>query len=477
MAMSDDGLAWMSARQEARLVAAGDVSPIELVDAAIGRLAGTGAELNVLASQRFERARAEARSADLPAGPLHGVPILLKDIGCQMQGESDYMGSALLKQLDVRAAGDCSLTRRLRAAGAIVLGRTTTPEFAIRSTTESVAYGVTANPWSRGHSTGGSSGGSAAAVAAGLVAIAQGSDGAGSLRMPASLCGAVTMKPTRGRISQAPDGAVMMGHSEYGALTRDVEDLALFLDVASGAEPGDPAGCPPLSAAFSESAGGAPGALRVGAFLADNLGGIAVDDACLQAVREAGSALRSLGHEVTESFPAAYQDPDYLDRFIDTLAPGVVGVLGYLSAVADRPVSPDEVEPSTRYWYERGLTRGGADLTGDVMWMDGYRRRMAEWWAGGYDLLLAPSFMRATPRLGALQEGGEATRRNIDLVRATAPFNTTGQPALTVPVSIVDGLPVGVQIVAAFGREDLLLQVGLQLQGAIGWTDHRPPAG
>jgi amidase len=464
--MSDDALAWMSAREQARLV-----------DAAIGRLETTGSELNVLASQRFERARAQARSADLPAGPLHGVPILLKDIGCQMRGESDYMGSSLLKQFDVRADADSSLTRRLGAAGAIVLGRTTTPEFAIRSTTESVAYGVTANPWSREHSTGGSSGGSAASVAAGLVALAQGSDGAGSLRMPASLCGAVTMKPTRGRISQAPDGAVMMGHSEYGALTRDVEDLALFLDVASGAEPGDPVGCAPLSASFSAWPGRPPRPLRVGSFRQDNLGGIAVDDACLQAVRVAGLALQDLGHEVTESFPAAYADPDYLDRFIDTLAPGVVGILGYLSFVAGRPVSPDEVEPSTRYWYERGLTRTGADLAADVMWLDGYRRRMAGWWATGYDLLLAPSFMRATPRLGSLEEGGEATRRNVDLVRATAPFNTTGQPALTVPVCLVDGLPVGVQIVAAFGREDLLLQVGAQLQDAIGWAHGQPSAG
>lgn len=475
--MSDEALAWMSAREQAQLVDAGDVSPIELVDAAIGRLETTGAELNVLASQRFERGRAEARSADLPAGPLHGVPILLKDIGCQMQGESDYMGSTLLKLFDVRAADDCSLTRRLRAAGAIVLGRTTTPEFAIRSTTESDAYGATANPWSREHSTGGSSGGSAASVAAGLVAIAQGSDGAGSLRMPGSLCGAVTMKPTRGRISHAPDGALMMGHSEYGALTRDVADLALFLDIASGAEPGDPVGCSPLSASFSASAGRPPRSLRVGSFLEGNLGGIPVDDACLRPVREAGVALRSLGHEVTEAFPAAYQDPDYLDRFIDTLAPGVVGILGYLSVVAGRPVSPDEVEPSTRYWYERGLARTGADLAADVMWMDGYRRRMAEWWAKGYDLLLAPSFMRTTPLLGALKEGGEATRRNIDLVRATAPFNSTGQPALTVPVSVVDGLPVGVQIVAAFGREDLLLQVGAQLQEAIEWTHRRPASG
>jgi len=471
--MSDDALAWMSAREQARLVDAGEISPVELVDAAIGRLESTGQELNVLASERFERARAEATSPDLPAGPLHGVPILLKDIGAQMRGESDYMGSSLLKQLDVRAAADSSLTRRLDAAGAIVLGRTTTPEFAIRSTTESVAYGVTANPWSRQHSTGGSSGGSAASVAAGLVAIAQGSDGAGSLRMPASLCGAVTMKPTRGRISQAPDGAVMMGHSEYGALTRDVEDLALFLDVASGAEPGDPTGCPSLSSSFAEAVTQQPGSLRVGSFLESSLGGIAVDDVCLQAVREAGAVLRSLDHDVSEACPVAYQDPDYLDRFIDTLAPGVVGILGYLSFVAGRPVSPDEVEPSTRYWYERGLTRSGADLSADVMWMDGYRRRMAEWWAGGYDLLLAPSFMRATPLLGSLEEGGEATRRNVDLVRATAPFNTTGQPALTVPVTVVDGLPVGVQIVAAFGREDLLLQVGAQLQAAINWNQRR----
>jgi amidase len=476
--MSDTTLVQASTSEQARLIKANTVSPAEMVDAAIDRLERTGRQLNVLASERFAKARDEARSSDLPDGPLRGVPILLKDIGCWMEGESDYMGNVLLKSHDSRAPADASLTRRLREAGAIVLGRTTTPEFAIRSTTESLAYGVTSNPWSADHSTGGSSGGSASAVAAGLVSLAQGSDGAGSLRMPASLCGVVTMKTTHGRVSQAPDGAVMMGHAEYGALARHVEDVALFLDVASGPEPGDPVGCAPPSRRFTEAVTMSPPALRIGVFVQDTLGGTPVDPGCTHAVRQAGELLAGVGHSITDTFPAAYDDPEYLEHFIDMLAPGVVGILGYLSAIAGRPVTADEVEPSTRYWYERGLTRTGADLTADVMWMDAYRRTMANWWSQGYDLLVCPSFMRASLRLGELvEDGADATRANIDLIRATAPFNTTGQPALTVPITLIDGLPVGVQLVAAAGHEELLLQVGRQLQEVLGWTDNlRPPA-
>lgn len=470
----DDG-AWMSAVDIADAVRRGTVSGIELVDAAIRRLEDA-ADLNVLASERFERARDEVRSQDIGSGPFRGVPILLKDLGCALRGELDGMGSSIVRQLHMPAADDAALTARLKRAGFVILGRTTTPEFGIRSTTESRATGPTANPWSAGCSAGGSSGGSAAAVAAGLVPIAQGSDGAGSLRMPASLCGVVTMKPSRGRISSAPDGQVMMGHSEYGPLARSIADVAAFLDVSSGPEPGDPIACPPPARLFSSEMGVDPGRLRVGAYLGDHVGGVAIDPVCTQAVRAVSERLEDAGHEVSDAFPAPYDDEEYLEHFIDTIAPSLAGLFDILSAGLGRPIRENDVEPQSWYWYSRGLRRTGGDLASDLAWLDGYRRRMAQWWASGFDLLIAPSFPRARLPLGLPEDGAETTRQNIDLIRTTAPFNTTGQPGLTVPATLDGGMPVGVQLVADYGREDVLLQVGQQLEAAIGWTEWRPAA-
>jgi amidase len=467
---------WLSACEMAGLVERGEVSGPELVDAAIERLEDA-AQLNVLVSDRFELARREAREQGPDAGPFRGVPILVKDLGCAIEGDVDYMGSAPLREVDCRAPAGSALTRRLMDAGFVILGRTTTPEFGIRSTTESRATGQTANPWGSDRSTGGSSGGSAAAVAAGLVPIGQGSDGAGSLRMPASLCGVVTLKPSRGRISPAPEGQVMMGHSEYGPLARSVRDVAAFLDVASGPEPGDPAACPPPARPFGHEHDIEPKRLRIGTFLEPSLAGVAIDSACTDAVRAVAAVLEGAGHEVSTEFPAAYDDELYLDHFIDTIAPTLGGVFAFVGERIGRPIGEADVEPQTWYWYRRGQGRSGADLADDLIWLDGYRRRMAAWWASGFDLLVAPSFPLAKLHMGLPEDGGEGTRRNINLIRVTAPFNTTGQPALTVPSALADGVPVGVQLVAAYGREDLLLQVGGQLEEAIGWGAWRPDAG
>lgn len=464
-----------SAVELAAAVRRGDVSGIELVDEAIEGLQRAQPALNLLASERFERAREEARHQQPGGQPFAGVPILVKDLGCELEGEIDTMGSALLRRIGRPADRDGSMARRLREAGFIILGRTTSPEFGIRSTTESEAYGSTVNPWSAIHSTGGSSGGSAAAVAAGLVPLAQGSDGAGSLRMPASLCGVLAMKPSRARISQSPMGETMMGHSEYGPLARCVDDLAAFLDACAGAEPGDPTTCPPPPSTFASLVGQDPGRLRVGGFTGTSLGGVEVHAAHSRAVQLCLGALAECGHDVSEEFPAAYDEAEYLEHFIDTIAPTLVPLLQYIGSERGSPIEEHDVEPSTWYWYTRGLRRQAGELAADLMWLDGYRRRMGQWFSADADLLVAPSFMGATPKLGYPEDGAETTRRNIDLIRATAPFNTTGQPAMTIPITRVDGLPVGVQIVAPVGREDLLLQVGRQLEDHLGWREWTLP--
>ena len=464
---------WATAVELAQGVRAGGTTAAELVDAAIARIEGA-ADLNLLVSDRFEEARHEARRQSSDLGPFGGVPILIKDLGCTMRGDVDYMGSALLKHHGARAASDAALTQRLRRAGFIILGRTTTPEFGIRSTTESRATGVTRNPWSLNHSSGGSSGGSAAAVASGLVPIAEGSDGGGSLRMPASLCGCVALKPSRGRISQAPDGEAMMGHNEYGPLARSIADAAAFLDVASGPEPGDPVTAPIPARAFSVEAETEPSRLRIGAFLDSQIADTTIDRSCTDAVRLVADRLEAAGHHVVNEAPAAYTEKEYLEHFIDTIAPTLGGLFDYISSVIGRPLTEDDVEPQTWYWFARGSRRTGSDLANDLTWLAGYRRRMAAWWSSGFDLMVAPAFPRAGLELGLTEDGAEGTRRNIDLIRLTAPINSTGQPALTVPALIANGLPIGVQIVAAYGREDLLLQVGHQLEAAIAWRDWRP---
>ena len=440
------------------MVATGRVTPRELVQLAIDRLA-TVVDLNVLAYDRFDAALAEA---DEPrSGPFAGVPLLVKDLGCDVAGVGTSMGSALLKGAGLIASEDAELVRRLKAAGFIIIGRTTSPEFGISSSTESDAFGVTRNPWHRDRSAGGSSGGSAAAVASCVVPLAQGSDGAGSLRMPAALCGVSALKPTHGRISQAPDWEVMMGHNDNGALARHVVDLAGFLDVAEGGVPGDPAAhrsheTGSHTAAVQAGARSRP--LKVGLFLGDELGGVPISPAVLEAVAATGKLLEGDGHVVEEAWPLAYDEPDYLDHFIDSIAPTLVDLLGGVEDMVGRRVDPlSEIEPVSRYWWERGRRRTAGQLAADLRWLGGYRRRLVGWWDEGWDVLVAPSFPLASRPLGLPEDGGDLTRRNIDLIRATVPFNTSGQPAITVPILLTGDGPVGVQLVGSPGADRMLL--------------------
>ena len=268
----------------------------------------------------------------------------------------------------------------------------------------------------------------------------------------------------------------MMGHSEYGPLTGCVEDLAAFMDVCAGAEAGDPTMCTPLPHSFISYAAQTPPRLRIAGFTGTSLGGVEVHPVQREAVRLALDALAACGHDVSDASPPAYDEEEYLEHFIDAIAPTLVALLHYIGAERGSQIQEHEVEPSTWYWYARGLHRQAGDLAADLMWLDGYRRRMGQWFSSQADLLVAPSFMGPTPELGYLEDGAEGTRRNIDLIRATAPFNTTGQPSMTVPITRIAGLPVGVQIVASVGREDLLLQIGRQLEDRLRWREWPLPA-
>lgn len=462
------------ATEQARAIASGEASATELVAAAIERVERLDPAVNAVIHQRFERALEEAAAPELAGTPFRGVPILLKDLGCAVAGEPDNQGSALLKGLGRRENEDATLTRLLRRAGFVVIGRTNTPEFGLVSTTEPVAYGPTRNPWDPQRSTGGSSGGSAAAVAAGMVPVAQGTDGGGSLRMPASHCGVFGFKASRGRVSSGPvEGDALAGHNVYGVVTRSVRDSAAVLDLVSGEQAGDPVVAPRPRRPYADDAAADPAALRIGVMAVDEVNGYPVDPRVNDETRRVADVLSSLRHRVDTAYPDAMVDPRYLDHFVDLLSPSVAVLFDHLAELAGRSLRPDDAEAIAWYWYERGRSISAADHVRHEIWRDDYRRRMAAWWSGGYDILLSPVVPNPPPPLGFF-DGDEGLRRSVDILCFTPQFNTTGQPAASVPTGLVDGLPVGVQVAAAYGREDLVFAVAGQLERALPWADRGP---
>ena len=481
-----DDLHLIDAVGQAALVRDGLATPAELTDAAIARIEATNPTLNAVISERFEAARAEAAS-DLPDGPFRGVPILLKDLGAAMAGEIQHAGSSLLKALDYRAPADSHLVRRLRAAGFVILGRTNTPEFGSTCTTEPVSYGATHNPWNVEHSSGGSSGGSAAAVAARMVPVAHASDGGGSIRIPSSECGLFGLKPSRGRISRGPQsGEGWGGASTDGCVSVTVRDSAAVLDVMAGWEPGDPYTAPPPASSFLSQVGRDPGRLRIGVRTHHIFPGMATHPECVGAAEAAAELLASLGHEVVhEASPAALDDQSFMGSMLTVLATAMRRQLDVLESVAGREVGPHDVEPANWASAQKGAAVTGPEYLAALEAIHAYGRRMAAWWAGaddrpGFDLLLTPTIAAPPPRLGELvataENADQAQWRLAELIPFTAQFNGTGQPAMSLPLGISSGgLPIGCQLVAAYGREDLLFRVAAQVETAAPWADRLPP--
>jgi amidase len=386
-----------------------------------------------------------------------------------------------LSELGWRAGHDSEVVKRYRAAGFVSCGRTNTPELGILPTTEPTAYGPTRNPWDLARSPGGSSGGSAAAVAAGLVPVAHASDGGGSIRIPAAHCGLVGLKPTRARVPCAPDfGDVMGGLTTELAVTHSVRDAAAMLDAIHGPAVGDPYAVAPPARPFADEVGADPGRLRIGLLTTSPGGQVAADPACVAAARAAGELLEALGHHVEDSAPEGLDDPDYIPQFLVRWTSGVLWNLKHWSAATGKEIGEDDVEPLTWALAEAGRAHSGADLLRAVEHAQLVARRGAQWWADGWDLLLTPTTGEPAPRIG--EHDADPGNPLMPIVRATpfavftAGFNTTGQPAISLPLGQTDdGLPVGVQLVAAFGREDLLIRIAAQLEQAAPWADRRAP--
>lgn len=473
----------LDAVAQAELVRRREVTPLELVDAAIARIERVNPQINAVIIPLFDQARARAISGSLPAGPLSGVPFVRKDLLCAAAGDPQHDGMRLLRDLRHIAPHDSYLAAKFRAAGLITVGKTNTPELGLNATTEPEAYGASRNPWNPSCSTGGSSGGSAAAVASRLVAIGHGGDGGGSIRIPASECSLVGLKPSRGRVSPGPDfGDVWHGFAVEGVVTRSVRDTAAVLDAIAGNMPGDPYSAPPQSHPFRDELATRPQRLKVGMMRREPRDGAPLHPDCRAAVEDAARLLESLGHRVEEAHPDALDEMPLASRhFTDVVACHAVLAIEQEQQIVGRKINREDVEVLTWHWVERGRNILATRYLSSIEWLQGWARRVAKWWSEeGFDLLLTPTIATPPPPLGALtptrHNPGEALERLMATIQFTPQFNVTGQPAISLPLYWnAQGLPIGIQLVAPFGREDLLLQTAARLEEARPWSDRRPP--
>jgi amidase len=472
----DLGDIWrLDATAQAELVRGLEVTPAELLETTIARIDALNGTINAVVTTLYELARQQAATFD-PAAPFCGVPLLLKDACLQVEGTTYYLGLTALRDINYTSKHTTELAHRLRRAGFVFAGKTNVPELSTTASTEPRAFGPTRNPWDLTRTPGGSSGGSAAAVAAGMVSIAHGADGGGSLRYPAACCGAVTLKPSAGRVpSSTASGEydVLRTWCEF-ALARSVRDLARLFDAVTGAVRGDVSmlHAAPCAATLIDRD---PRPLRVGMLLADVMAGMSVDAECVAGVERTGRLLTSLGHHVDETHPAA------LDGMIVRLWPSLQAVLPATRAQLYRSIERmlghrlehhDVPEPLVTD-EDLAKTSAAAALDALAAIADASRELRAWWRSGaddaGYDLLVAPVLRQPPWPLGG--DGGAG-----DAGVFPFPFSLSGQPAMSLPIHATpSGLPVGVQLIAAYGRDELLLQVAAQLERAAPWSKRWPP--
>ena len=400
---------WLDATAQAELIRRGEISAVDLVDAAIGRIEAVNPKLDAVIRTRFDRARAEA-AGGLPDGPFRGVPFLFKDLGCKVAGEATAFGVGPMR--DQPWPVTSYLAEAFLAAGFVPLGRTNVPEMGTTVTTEARSFPPARNPWDPGRSTGGSSGGSAAAVASGMVPAAHANDGGGSIRIPASECGLVGLKPNRGRVSQGPEiGESWAGGWIDGVVTRTVRDAAGILDVISVRQPGEPYYAPPLPRPLAEEIGADPGRLRIGFVDRPGRDGFLDDPECRAAVAGAARLLESLGHHVEESAPEAMAEEEFVQHFTAIIAADTEAFFRGFEALLGRPIAEDEIEPRNVFYRQVGAATDAVTYLQSRAWIGTWARRMASWWTG-HDLLLTPTVARprpswaGSPRRGRWPRGG-----------------------------------------------------------------------
>lgn len=459
--MYDDAVATAAA------IRSGEVSAREVAEDAIARIEKHSA-LNAVVAERFEQALAEVDSG-LPAGPLHGVPTLVKDLGMQVAGLPLTRGSRLWDG-DVQAV-DSELVRRYRAAGMVVLGMSNSPELGKNASTEPLLHGPTRNPWAPTHSPGGSSGGAAAAVSAGLVPVAHGNDGGGSIRIPASACGLFGLKPSRGRVTSYPVAGMLAAPlSVNHVLTRSVRDSALLLDLSSAPLHGDAFAAPTPSSPFVEQAATAPLQLRIG-LAVERADGGEVSPEVVTAVRSVAGLCEELGHVVEEA-PLTYDAELVMGGFATLMGVSLLADVQHRLEALGRELRDGDLEPFTRMIHDHYL----ATMTPVQVYDANAAVQRAGWQLGGmfrtYDLLLTPTLPLPVPELGVLDTSDPAVmwQRGGDYSSFTAVANATGMPAMSVPAGLdTAGLPLGAHFVGDLGAEGTLLALAAQLEAARPW--------
>jgi amidase len=470
--VDDDDIVRLDATGQAELVADGVVSAGELVEAAIRRVEALDPTLGVMVAERFDAARAEAAGA--AAGPFRGVPFLVKDGVQQSAGDRYQHGTRLLRDHPFVPDEDTELVRRYRAAGFVIVGRSKVPELTMSPTTEPLAHGPTHNPWALDRSPGGSSGGSAAAVAAGLVPVAHGNDMGGSIRVPASCCGLVGLKPSRARTSLAPHWGQYWGPLTHEhVLTRSVRDTAAVLDATAGPVPGDLYQAPPPDRPWLDEVGAEPGQLRVGLVLDAPLDA-PVDDECRLAAERTARLLESMGHTVEPLAGSLLADQEGAAAFGAVIA---AGVARDITAWEQRAGASAELEPLVEMSVARGRAMAATEYVEAIDALARWSRRIAAV-TGGVDVVLSPTMAVLPPKLGTLSgdQPLEVAGPGWSAMATFAiPFDVSGQPAVSLPLHWTpEGLPVGVQLAAAYGREDVLVRLAARLEGAQPWAQRWP---
>jgi amidase len=472
--VTDSDLMFRSATELSAMVRSGEISSRELVQTSLQRIEELNPMLNAFVQVDDEGALAAADG--IGSGderPFAGVPIAIKN-NRPVKGLRLTYGCPLMAEHV--APYDHNITRRLRDAGFVIVGTTTLPEYGILPVSEATIFGPTRNPWDLERTPGGSSGGAAAAVAAGLVPVAHGNDGGGSVRIPAACCGLVGLKPARGRISPAPE----LGDSSLGidgVLTRTVADTAAILDVLAGYEPGDATWAPPPAEPFAVSAEAAPGKLRIAMTTLPPVPEASVDPLAARAVGDAAELLRSLGHDVEEVDPP-WQDDSVRELFGVVFSSHIALSIAYSGRVAGREPAADDMEGMSWAIYSMVKKLGAIDYMAAEVALQAFARRLVSFLAP-YDALLTPALAERPLPLGTLDPDAShpmATFTRSGLFTPFTPvFNASGQPGISLPLyEGEDGLPLGVQIIGRPAGEAQLLGLATQLEGAQPWGGRRP---
>ena len=459
----------------AELVADGQVSPRELAACAVAAVERVDGTLGAVVETYVDRA--ESVGDDIPAEPFRGVPTMVKDLFHGEAGKRCGNGSRLSEDWVVSL--DTAFYDRIRRSGLINLGRTTTSEFGIMGTTETLAAGLTCTPWSSDHSAGGSSGGAAAAVGAGIVPVASASDGGGSIRIPAASCGVVGLKTSRGRVTWGPQIAeALAGWAVHFMVSRSVRDTAAMLDTLGGPAYGDPFVIPGPARPFLEEVGSEVEPLRI-AYWSTPWSGQDADPEITAATESTAQLLESLGHHVELATPQFDWEP-FLIAMTDVWAADNAHTVDGLAAFLGKSVDADTLEGSTLAAVQYGRTISAGQLL-DAMGQANHLARIMGWFFASYDVLLTPTMGRLPPQLKIYDPSEPVELRKM--FEQWSPwesflpvFNATGQPAITLPLHMSEsGLPIGMQLVGGFGHESLLLRLSAQLEEALPWAGRIPP--